>query len=164
MKNLYRLETPYPVLSEKSPNRFYVSLLLNLYASSASEMTAVLQYAYQSHYFKTYSEELEKVITGISIVEMQHINLLQNAIMAFGGQPKYISPRGIYYSARSVDYASDFAPMLLSDISSEKAAVKAYKDAAELVSDNELKELLLRIMEDEELHCKILEGILLQTK
>ncbi len=164
MKKSYRLETPYPSLSEKSPNGFYVSLLLNLYASAKSETTAVLQYVYQSHYFNAYSEELSKTLIGIAIAEMHHVDLLQSAIISFGGCPKYISPRGIYYSTRSVDYSTDFAAMLLSDISDEKAAIKAYRDAAELVSDDELKELLLRIMTDEELHHKIFEGILLQTK
>lgn len=163
MEKTFSLNTPYPTLSEKQPNGFYVSLLLSLYSSSASEMTAVLQYGFQSHYFKVYSEELEKTINGIAISEMKHLSLLQGAIIAFGGCPKYVSPRGIYYCARSVEYSTDLPSMLLSDVASEKATVKAYLNAAELVSDDELKSLLLRIKEDEELHIKLLENILLKA-
>lgn len=163
MEKLYRLEAPYPEIKDKQPNGFYVSLLLNLYASAQSEMTSVLQYVYQAHYFEEISTEIANDLEQIAVVEMLHIKLLQRAMITFGGTPRYMSSRGIYYSARSVDYSKDFASMLLNDISGENGAIKAYRDAADMVSDEDLKALLLRIKADEELHYKLFESILLRT-
>lgn len=164
MDKIYKLDAPYPEITECENNPFYVSLLLNLYASAQSELTAVLQYVYQVHYFEPINEQTAADVEEIGLVEMSHIELLAEAIIAFGGTPRYISSRGMYYTTKSVDYTKDYVSMLLSDLNGEKAAIKAYGDSASMVKNAQLKDLLLRIQADEELHYKIFEKLLIDAK
>lgn len=164
MEKLYKLEAPYPELTAKKPNKFYVSILTNLYASCQSEMTAVLQYTFQEHYFEKTDQQAADDVIQIAIVEMHHLELLAHAIICYGGKPKYVNSKNMYYSAKAVDYSTDYITMLLSDLTEEKKAIAAYNNAISMISDKDLKALLNRINDDEKLHYKIFEGLLMQAQ
>ncbi|MEG1805179.1 MAG: ferritin-like domain-containing protein [Clostridia bacterium] len=156
----FKVNTPYPELKGKENNSFYVSLLKNLYAGKNSELTAILQYIYQAHYFEPINAETADAILKISLVEMEHLELLANAIIFFGGDPKYVSSKDMFFSAKAVDYSKEYTEMLIADMEGEKAAIQAYGDTASIVKNDSLKRLLLRIRYEEELHYAIFERLL----
>ncbi len=164
MEIITKLDSPYLHIEKTEPNKFYVSILQNLYSGGKSELTAVLQYVYQTHFFESVKPNVAKVVLDIAVVEMEHLELLAEAIISYGGDPKYVTNRSMFYTSRVVEYNKDYVSMLLSDLTQEKLAIKAYKDAGSMVKDPKLKEFLYRIQLDEELHYKAFESMLVDAK
>lgn len=155
-----KLDAPYPELRGKNNNNFYVSLLKNLYAGKNGELTAVLQYTYQTHFFEAVDAETADIILQIAIVEMEHMAQLAKAIIFFGGDPKYVSGKDAYFCTKSIDYVKGYNEMLLSDLEGEKSAIADYANTANSVNNMSLKQLLLRIKFEEEMHYSILAKLL----
>ncbi len=155
-----QLDVPYPKIIRSENNPFYVSLLQNLYADNKGELSAILQYTYQTSIFSKSSKEIAKTIMGIAIVEMDHMAELANAIICFGGDPQYRNSKGIFYNTKEICYCNDQTGMLLSDLQNEKYAIKAYGDTASMVPDQTLKALLLHIQAEEEMHQHAIEKLL----
>lgn len=70
------------------PNHYYAMLLLEDYAGSVSEMTAINQYFYHHLTFEAY-EDLEDLEECISIIEMHHLELLGETIQLLGVPPEF---------------------------------------------------------------------------
>lgn len=154
----YNVNMPYPEVSGNVSERTLMDLY-DLYAGRTSEMTAVTTYVYQHVLTQKQFEEISELISGISMVEMRHIELLASAINTFGGDPVFAG-RYNWFSGSYADYEKDLKQMLLRDIEAEKAAANAYLKAAENTDNESLKELLTRISMDEELHVTLLSAAL----
>ena len=160
LKNfLVKSKLPYPEIKDAQLCRKTVAVLKNLMSGQESELTAVLQYFYQSSVSKDIEEEISNVLEEISIVEMMHMEMLSHAIVDFGGEPRYESGMGQTFCANCVDYTGQLRKMLDTNIAGEQKAIENYKRAVDMVDNTSLRELFLRIIEDEKLHIKIFNHI-----
>ncbi len=150
-----RVNKPYPKIVATSDDFSIVAVLKNLASSRTSEMSAVLQYIYQSVVADATNEEIADILEEIAIVEMTHLDMLMHAITDFGGRPKYEDSRGNTYTAQYINYTPKLSEMLDNNIVAEKKAIDDYKMAISKVNNESLKELFARIIEDEERHIEV---------
>lgn len=156
------LDLPYPEIRVEEKNEYYADLLSQNYAGEISETTATFLYTYQ--HFNTFKDnkEFSNVIEKISIVEMKHLEMLGKLIKLLGKNPVYEtceSSRGncVMWNANNVNYTTDLKQMILIDIKAEKAAIRNYVNHRDIIEDKYIKEILSRIILDEERHLEIFE-------
>ena len=149
-----RSSEEYPEITNANNDPRVVELLKDLLASRDGEIEGILQYFYQSRIAKQVNKEISEILEEISIVEMEHMQLLMDAIIDFGGIPKYQNGKAQPYSTTYINYSIKLKDMLDINIQGEQQAIKRYTVVQELVSNQSLKKLLSRITEDEKLHLE----------
>lgn len=151
-------DLPYPDLSPLTVSAENTRIIMPAYADRESEMTAVLQYIFQSIHFDVagnsrYATALEE----IAIAEMKHLDLLGEALLRMGTVPVYARRpphKCDFYSAGCVDYAIQPAAMLAADITAEQNAIASYEQMLCRITEPTLSALISRILLDERLHLK----------
>lgn len=154
-----KAEKDYPTLDEIKEDHKSLRVISPAYAGGRGELTAVLQYVYQSIVLERigYADTSKKIL-GIAVNEMHHLELLGSAIAALGAPPVFTScpPYPVcYYSASHVNYAKTPEEMLDSDIEAETQAICDYKQMIPRLCNPPLVALIERIIEDEELHLSL---------
>jgi bacterioferritin len=154
---VYLDSAPYPTVGKGSdPNT--VKMLKEDYAGAVSEMTAVAQYIYQNILSTDY-ESFANAILQIAIVEMSHLDMLGDAILALGGNPTF-GNGSIFWQPSSVNYSRTLPEMLMADINSESQAIVNYESHASQTTNSDVKALLERIVQDEQLHLRFFQETL----
>ncbi|MDI6600200.1 MAG: manganese catalase family protein [Thermoanaerobacteraceae bacterium] len=152
---------PYPAVKVEKPNYNYGLILLDDLASVVSETTAVMQYL--NHHYTIEDRKISDLEECIALVEMHHMEILNELIKELGVTPVYASYSGncgTYWNASYVYYGNDIKDKLAKDIEGEKAAIAQYKRHMEVINDKYVRENLERIIKDEELHIELLTGAL----
>ncbi len=148
---VYLDSEPYPTVAKASdPNT--VRMLKEDYAGAVSEMTAVSQYIYQN-ILSTDNESFANAILQIGIVEMSHLGMLGDAILALGGNPTF-GNGSIFWNGKLVNYARTLPEMLRADIEAETQAIANYRRHAAATTNPSVRALLTRIIKDEQLHLR----------
>ena len=152
---IYKSELPYPTLQvEKNLNDS--KLLLPSYGGNGSEITAIMTYSYQ--HFIVMNKEIEDALSGIAVTEMTHMEMLGEAITALGGYP--IIGGRTYWNGSYVNYTLDPKRFLKQNIIAEENAILNYEKTILNLSQDSLKQMLERIILDEEVHIKIFKELL----
>lgn len=149
-----------PEIKVEKPNVEYAKILLQDYAGEVSEDTAVHLYMYQSvlqnEKWKTFSKMLKK----IAIVEMHHLEWLGQIILKLGLDPIFAAANSsnnnlIYWTSKNVDYTDKIKAMLRTDMNAEVIAIEQYELHKEMINDKYIRNLIERIIKDEEEHLRI---------
>ena len=87
------IDLPYP---QVTPGRdpLAVCLLMEDYSGAASELSAVHQYIYAAAQLKGKCDPVSQLLRQVAIVEMHHLELLAQAVLAKGGDPRYVMRGG----------------------------------------------------------------------
>lgn len=149
-----RSNNPYPEIVGGTNDARIVSMLKDLLASREGEITGVMQYFYQSRIAQAVDEDIAKLLEEISVVEMEHMEMLMNAIIDFGGNPTYTNNKGQFFNTGYVNCSQKLKDMLDTNVFSEQQAIDDYTKAQRMTNNQSLKNLFARIIEDEELHLK----------
>ena len=156
----YKSTLPYPTLKVERKNVEYAKMLLHPYVGSISEDTSTHLYLYQSFII---DDQIKEILKGIAIVEMHHLDMLARTINLLGLDPKYeVNNRP--WTAQYVEYEKDISKMMLIDIKNETIAINNYRLLMKAIDDRYIKQLLRRIIIDEEIHIKIFKDIYDKTK
>jgi bacterioferritin len=118
------------------------------------EYTVVLQYLF--HSYMTKNREAKKQLEDQAVNEMQHLGWLSEELAGGGGNPR------IEHTVP--DQSVKTADMLKADIKIEKEVAEAYDKAAKEVKDAGLKELLIRIRDNEKYHIDVFNDLLKKEK
>ena len=87
---------------------------------------------------------------------MHHLDLLGDLIKKLGGIPYYINKDKCTWNGENVKYHfSTIYEMLTYNIKSEKKAIEDYREAIKYTQNKSIKELLERIILDEQTHLEI---------
>lgn len=148
-------EISYPEIVVE-PNIADSRLLMPSFGGSGSETTAIMTYTFQ--HFICPIPEIADVLKGISIAEMKHMDLLGEAIVALGGYP--IIAGRTYWNGSFVNYTLDTKKFLRQNILAEETAILNYERTILNLSQDSLKQLLERIIVDEEIHIKLFKELL----
>jgi len=154
-----RANNTYPEITNAVNDPRTVMILKDLLSSREGEISGIMQYFYQSRIAKEVDTNIAGLLEEIAIVEMEHMELLMDAIIAFGGTPKYDNSKGQPFSANYINYSTKLKQMLEANIMGEEQAIKDYLNAQRLVENQSLKDLLERIVEDEKLHLNAFRNI-----
>lgn len=148
---------PYPMVGQGS-DPGTIKLLKEDYAGAVSEMTAVAQYIYQN-ILSVDNDSFANAILQIAIVEMSHLDMLGDAILALGGNPTF-GNGSIFWQPSSVNYSRTLPEMLMANINSESQAIANYEAHASQTGNADVKALLERIIQDEQLHLRFFQETL----
>ena len=153
-----RSDMPYPKVKVLKENKEYARLLSHAYASNESELTIVHLYIYQSVILEDKNPEIAKILKEIAKVEMHHLYLLAAAIKKLGCDPIFADCNlymESYWNSNYVYYDTDLNLILEIDIDSEKRAIHDYQMLLTTINDSYLKQLINRIILDEQIHLEI---------
>lgn len=152
------IDAPYPPVQVRCPNKFYARMMLDNVGGIHSEMSAVSQYFYNA-LISEECEEISAIFHKISIVEMHHLDIFAALAMQLGEDPRLWTQKGngkVYWSPSYNRYPCRISHILRDAIAAEKQTVQKYSEQARIIRDPYVRENLLRIIEDEELHIQIL--------
>lgn len=152
----YKSTLPYPEIRVEKENIEYAKLLMYPYASMVSEDTATHLYMFQSFIL---DDEIGKILENIAIIEMHHLEMLAKTINLLGLKPEYKS-NDIPWNSNYVNYNTNLKDILKINIDGETLAIKNYNNLIKVIDDKYIKELLRRIIIDEEIHLKIFNDLL----
>ncbi len=155
----------YPKIEVSRKDPLFAYKLLHTYAGNISELTAITQYSFQSFYLNEY-KDLSNILEQISETEMRHLKILAKLILALGLTPYYVTygcgNTPIPWNADNVDYTTDYRDMLLSNVNSEVSAIRDYNRLINETNDPNIRNILKRIIMDEERHVEIFSELLRQ--
>jgi bacterioferritin len=114
------------------------------------EYTVVLQYLY--HSYMTQNPEAKKQFEDQAINEMQHLGWLAEELVDGGGNP--------IIEHTEADRSTETVDMLKADIKIEKEVAQKYDNASKEVDDEGLKDLLIRIRDNERYHIDVFSDVL----
>jgi bacterioferritin len=133
-----------------------VQLISTLNALLADELTAVSQYMVHSEMCANWGyEKLHKYLEKRAIDEMKHAESLIGRILFLEGIP-------VVSKLNPIHIGAEVPKMLLSDHEAEMGAIKSYNKAIELagkVADFATRELLEKILKDEDAHIDAIEEL-----
>lgn len=161
-KKLYCSDKPYPNIEVSGENLDYAIYLLNDYASSLSELTAITSYCFLNLVLEDEYQEIKDTYRGISIVEMHHLHMLGEMIKKLGVLPRYYAKEAneiTMWNSNFVSGDTDMKTTLLNSIENEEAGIVQYQKQIELIEDENIKVVLARIILDEEVHVSLLQDL-----
>lgn len=154
----YAAPAPWPTLAVQGPNLHDAALLAEDYAGAAGELSASLQYIYHHTVVQKYPDVAE-AMEKISIVEMMHMEKLAKAMLQLGSDPRLSAKEGVW-TARNIQYGGSLAEALHLDLAAEYAAIRNYEAHIRAAQDPGVRELLARIVRDEEVHVRCFQTLL----
>lgn len=164
----YLVNLPYPKPRVEKENIEFAKILSQDYAGMVSEDTAIHLYMYQSLILSDKNSSISDILHHIAIVEMKHLDLLGETIKLLGLAPKYVtySQDNIkhFWTSSSVNYTTSLLNMLKQDIKAESIAIENYLSHKKCITDKYIRELLDRIILDEQRHLEIFKQLYEQQK
>lgn len=150
----------YPTVQVEKPNKEYAKILLQDYAGSVSEETAIHNYLYQ--HFVEGNKEFSDLAKTVALNEMTHLGLLGETIKLLGIDPKFytvqaVSKKEIPWTSLNVSYPNNLLDMIQLNIENEKKAILKYEMHKEIIQDKYIQELLSHIIQDEKEHIRLFE-------
>lgn len=156
------VDLPYPTLSNIDKNQNLAKIVRPFFAGLHGEITAIMQYVYHAFYFEKEKDvETANLLKSISIAEMHHLELLGKLILQLGEDPWFGFSDGFsknFYNTSKISYSKLKEKMILDDISGEMMAIKEYERAVDMIKDEKVSAVLVRIRLDEELHVSALKS------
>ncbi|AGK98428.1 ferritin-like domain-containing protein [Clostridium pasteurianum] len=154
-----RVNLPYPSVKICKKDKHDAALLLDDYASCCtSEYTTISQYIY-AHELAG-SKYVADVFLCIAMVEMSHLSMLANVICQLGVKPKFRSGSCEIWCSDCVPYGHCTKDRIKLAIKGECKAIEQYRMHIEKLHNRCIKDLLARIILDEQLHIKIFKSLL----
>ena len=158
------IDLPYPNIDGVEKDYKSAMLISSAYAGLHGELSAVLQYVYHHYYFDYYlNEEIADVLIGISIAEMRHFEMLGKLLLKLGVDPVFSwrpPSRMNWFNTSGVAYSKTAQKMLMDDIAGELSAISEYERILSNLQNERVQAIISRIVLDEELHVKVLRGLL----
>lgn len=162
------VDKPYPTTDNITPDAYSLRIISPAYASSQSELNTILQYVYHSFFFEREGfRDVAETLNSIAVAEMMHLEMLGRTVLALGAAPVYAQYplTGFnFYSAKYVAYSCTVKHMLEDDIIGERHAIAGYAKMLKCLKNEQVSNLIARILEDERLHLSTLEQILSEFK
>jgi bacterioferritin len=161
----YASPLPYPEIKVLEPNKNYAEILIDAYAGTVSELTAINQYLYHHFVVNKQDKELKDLFRNIAIIEMKHLDMLGETIKLLGTNPVYRggnSTRGDYWNGSLVYYGNSICEQLEADLDSELKAIEYYQKSINIIKDKYIQDILNRIILDEKVHVELFKQTLIK--
>lgn len=164
----FEVKTPYPKVTTKEIDEKIIPDLIDSYSGSKGELTASTQYIYQSFIVKPNDNYigLSRLLEKISIKEMQHLEILSQVLISQGINPKYCKYIDnnlnicANWSASNVKYLTDIKEFIKYNITLEEGAIAEYTNIVNNSKNENIIEIITRIIQDEKSHLEIFNKIL----
>ena len=107
-----RVDNTYPEIINATNDIRVVSILKDFLYSRDWKVKDFLQHFYQSRIARQFDVQISQLLEEIAIVEMEHSELLIDAIISFGGIPKFEDARGRLFSSNGINYSAKLKDIL----------------------------------------------------
>ena len=158
------MDLPYPPIQVSCKNPVYANLLSLDYCGSVSEMSAITQYINNENRMSCEKCPTAKIILGIAMAEMIHLQKLGELIFLLGGQidftARYQNGKQKLWTPECLNIPENIRKMIAADIQSEKAAIQQYQVHIKMINDSHVNAVLSRIIKDEQYHIMTLQALL----
>ena len=143
-----------------------------MYAGNKSEFTSITQYMYQHLviWSNPRLNNLSKAMENIAIREMVHYKMLAKVLVKCGIDPKncvYIDGNPNlcdYWKASNVSYEKTLVKIFENNCLLEERAIQEYNEIINNTDSENLKQILTRIIQDEQAHLKYFKLFLNELK
>lgn len=154
----------FPTLDDIGEDYASLRLVSPAYAGRDGELTAVLQYVFQSIVLDHCGErKFARTMMKIAVEEMHHMEILGTLICKLGAPPVFTAcppyPVG-YYSASNVNYVRGIRQMICADICAEENAVCSYERMLCSLKNSRVAGVISRILDDERRHLELFNQML----
>lgn len=149
----------YPSLRNVTPNKRDVRNLKALAFGRGGELSTVLTYIYQFYILPESEQSLKAALKQAARTEMTHYEILNEAAVAFGGDPTATDGQGNVWTGRNVNQEKDPRKILLDNIALEQGLTKQYLAAAREASNLSLAELYLKIIEEKQKNIELFQQV-----
>ena len=150
---------PYPKIENIKQDYRFGKMLYDSYAGSYGELTAITQYVYEN-ITNEENKELRNVLMRVAMDEMHHLKILGDLLVELGFIPYYMGSRNNKWCSDRVKYKfNSVEEMLKYNIQTEKIALKEYERLIQNTEDKCIKDVLSRIIKDEENHIRIFKAM-----
>ncbi len=162
MPKALTVDLPYPTITATKPDLRSANILSLGYATAEGELDSVLQYIYHSLQFAPYGDKYTELLESIAIAEMKHVDLLGQAMLTLGLDPKFTTKpnSNSYYNTGFVSYSKAPSKMVLDDYRLELEAISIYNKMLNLLDNEQVAALVSRIILDEQLHAQTFRDLL----
>ena len=158
----FEARLPYPEIKAERKNPKYAGEMLSNIGGSASEISAVSLYVYNS-LILWQDKEAAAAFHKISIVEMHHLEIFATLARMLGAEPRLWAPRGNrmqYWSPVYNKYFIEREKAIKNAVEEERRTIEKYTRQARRITDAFVVENIERIIMDEQVHVEILNGLL----
>ncbi len=158
------VDLPYPPTQVSGKNQRYADLLSIDYCGQSSEMSAIMQYINQENKLAYEKCPFAKIILGIAMSEMIHLQKLGILICLLGGNLNFTvrqsNGKQVMWTPSYLKTPETARKMMLVNIESERVAINQYKMHRNIIKDAHVNAVLERIIKDEEYHIMLLKSLL----
>ncbi len=163
MPRALTIDLPYPTITTSQPDLRSANILSFGYATAEGELDSVLQYIYHSLRFTPYGESYSELLQSIAIAEMKHVDLLGQAMLTLGLDPRYttLPNKNKFYSTEYVSYSKVPIKMVMDDYRLELEAIAIYNKMLSLLENEQVSALISRIILDEQLHAQVFRDLII---
>ena len=147
-------------------------MLKRMYAGNKSEFTAITQYTYQS--FVLWRDiklsNVSSIMEQIAKCKMMHYEVLAKILVKCGIDPKncvYIDGNPNlcdFWKASSVVYEKSLVKMFESNLALEQRQINEYKEIVDKTDNENLKDIIQRMIQDEDTHLIYFNSVLSELK
>lgn len=156
----YKVNKPYPEIKVTELNETYGLMILDNVGGMNSETSAICQYIYDHAIAGKDFIGLKQTFLNISMVEMHHLDIFMELSLKLGMNPRWwtcLEDQCSYWSPSYLNYPNQVFEVLQTAIDSEYQTIEKYLNQIQIIKDPYIVAILKRIIEDEELHIKILK-------
>lgn len=157
------IDLPYPPVQTDSRSSDYAYAMLSNIGSDNSEMSAVCLYFYNSVILEPGYAEFAECFHKISVVEMQHLHIFASLASQMGLDPRLWcmqNRRRSYWSPAYNSYPRQIHEVIENSIKGELAAIQKYTRQSEIIRDENIVDILDRIILDEQHHVELFHNML----
>lgn len=155
--------SPYPPIQVRETSQLCARAMLSQLGGSASEMSTIVQYFYNSTVLAAKYPKIAEYFHRIAVVEMHHLSVFAQLTCLSGGDPRlwsYREGRTVYWSPSALFYSNDPAALLNRAVMGENRTITEYRRLSGELPDPCVKALLERLILDEEQHVLIFRQLL----
>lgn len=157
------MELPYPAIQVWGRNQAYADLLSVDYCGAVSEMSAIAQYINNENRLSCDNCPCAKVLLGIAMAEMIHLQKLGELIDLLGGsicfEARQCRRKPQMWTPEYLTLPEGADKMIMADIEAERAAIGQYRAHMAMIKDSCVNAVLERIIQDEEYHIMTLQAL-----
>lgn len=135
-------------------------ILRSLFSGRFGEMTTFNTLLFQRLISDRFNPALATALREIALEDFLHMELLGNAIISFGGVPRFTNGQGGFWSARNINYNTNVNDFLRYNILGKERSIREYERAISRVTNESLRQLFREIIEDERRHIDIFRGFI----
>ena len=146
------------------PNSYYLGLIQNLFAGANGCLLVFMQFLYQHTLSKKSFPQFEECFCALQEKEIENLQLLGEILLKMGGDPQFFSSSRKYICAKSLNYSKEIDKIFLNDIELLEINIIDLKSAILKIEDKNLKEMLLKILENKKFSLKLLKEEYFKSK